>query len=164
MENVLTPLTKSVLIPLGLSAGMSAAMSRTTAISNEEMEDTMKIVKSIEESGLMIKEISETIKNEAKEQKRRVSYNVIRNISCCYIRKCINRNWSNKSRSNFLMSLHPLTNFEIQKYYQNDPKFNGVYSRNSLSKIKDGVYIKNIDEHESVGTHWIALYVNTDIP
>ena len=60
----------------------------------------------------------------------------------------------------FLMSPHPLTNFEIQKYYQKEPKFNGVYSRNNLSKIKDGAYIINPDEYESIGTHWITLYVN----
>ena len=58
------------------------------------------------------------------------------------------------------MPTHPLTNFEIQKYYQNEPKFYGVYSRNSLSKIKDRAYVKNLDEHKSVGTHWIALYLN----
>ena len=58
------------------------------------------------------------------------------------------------------MPPHPLNNFEIQKYYQNKPKFNGVYSRNSLSKIKDGEYIVTPDEYESIGTHWIALYVN----
>ena len=51
------------------------------------------------------------------------------------------------------MPPHPLTNFEIQKYYQNEPKFNGVYFRNNLSKIKDGAYIINIDEYESIGTH-----------
>ena len=55
---------------------------------------------------------------------------------------------------------HPLTNFEIQKYYQNKPKFNGVYSRNNLSKIKDGLYVTNLDEFKSIGTHWITLYVN----
>ena len=43
------------------------------------------------------------------------------------------------------MPPHPLTNFEIQKYYKNEPKFNGIYSRNNLSKIKDGVYILNLD-------------------
>ena len=58
---------------------------------------------------------------------------------------------------------HPLTNFEIQKYYQNEPKFNGVYSRNNLPKIKDGAYVINLDEYESIGTHWIALYVNVII-
>ena len=58
------------------------------------------------------------------------------------------------------MPSHPSTNFEIQKYYENEPKFNGVYSRNNLSKIKDGAYIINLDEYESIGAHWIALYVN----
>ena len=50
--------------------------------------------------------------------------------------------------------------FEIREYYENEPKFNGVYSRNNLSKIKDGTYEINLDEDESTGTHWIALYVN----
>ena len=45
-----------------------------------------------------------------------------------------------------------LTNFKIQKYYQDEPKFNGVYSRDNLQKIKDGVYIVNLDEYELVGT------------
>ena len=58
------------------------------------------------------------------------------------------------------MLLHPLTNFEIQKYYQKEPKFNGVYSRNNLPKIKDEAYVINRDEYKSIGTHWIALYVN----
>ena len=51
-------------------------------------------------------------------------------------------------------------NFEIQKYYQNEAKFNGAYSRNNLSKIKDGAYIINLDEYQSIGTNWIALYIN----
>ena len=57
---------------------------------------------------------------------------------------------------------HPLTNFEIQKYYQKQPKFNGVYSRNNLTKIKDGAYVINLDEYKSIGTYWIALYVNVE--
>ena len=69
------------------------------------------------------------------------------------------------------MPPHPLTNFEIQKYYQNDaqlssknePKFNGVYSRNNLPKIKDGAYVVNLDEYESIETHWIALYANDNV-
>ena len=59
---------------------------------------------------------------------------------------------------------HPLTNFEIQAYYQSEPRFNGVYSRDNLSdKIKDGVYVINSDEYSDIGTHWIALYVNNKI-
>ena len=58
------------------------------------------------------------------------------------------------------MPRHPLTNFEIQKYYKNEPKFNGVYSRNNLPKMKNGAYLINIDEYKSIETNWIALYAN----
>ena len=59
------------------------------------------------------------------------------------------------------MQPHPLTNFDIQKY-QNKPRFNGVYSRDNLPKIKDGTYIINLDEYSDIGTHWVALYVHND--
>ena len=55
----------------------------------------------------------------------------------------------------------PLTNFEIKDYYENEPRFNGVYSRDNLPKtIKNGAYVINIDEY--AGTHWIALYVKNN--
>ena len=55
------------------------------------------------------------------------------------------------------MAPHPLTNFEIQKYYQNKPRFTGVYSRDNRLKIKDVAYIINLDEYSDIGTHWVAL-------
>ena len=58
---------------------------------------------------------------------------------------------------------HPLTNFEILKCYKNEPRFNGVYSRDNLSKIKDGAYIINLDEYSDSGTHWVALYVQNNV-
>ena len=59
------------------------------------------------------------------------------------------------------MTPHPLTNFEIQDYYQNEPRFIGVYSRDNLpDKVKDGAYVINLDEYSDIGTHWIALHVN----
>ena len=55
----------------------------------------------------------------------------------------------------------PLTNFEIQKYYHIESKFNGVYwGWCLLSKIKDKAYVINFDEFKSIETYWIALYVN----
>ena len=57
------------------------------------------------------------------------------------------------------MPRHPLTNFEIQEYYQNEPKCNGVYSRDNLPKIKDGAYVINLDEYSDIRTHWVALYI-----
>ena len=69
---------------------------------------------------------------------------------------------------------HPLTNFEIQEYYQNEVRFNGVFSRDNLpnnnirskelgSSVKNGAYVVNLDEYHDTGTHWIALYVNNKI-
>ena len=59
-----------------------------------------------------------------------------------------------------MLPFHPLTNIEINEYYINEPRFNGAYSRNNLpDKIKKGAYVINLDEYESTGTHWIALFV-----
>ena len=65
---------------------------------------------------------------------------------------------------------HPLTNFEVKEYYQNEPIFNGVFSRDNLpntirpkglgSAVKNGAYVSNIDEYRDIGTHWVSLYVN----
>ena len=77
---------------------------------------------------------------------------------------------------------HPLTNFEIQAYYQNEARFNEVFSRdirpnnsnnnnhnnndnnnnnnNNNSNIKNGAYVINLDEYRDIGTHCVALYVN----
>ena len=66
------------------------------------------------------------------------------------------------SLKNFLtFTPHPLTNFEIQEYYQNEPRFNGVFSGDNLpNTIKNGAYVINLDEYRDIGTHWVALYVN----
>ena len=59
------------------------------------------------------------------------------------------------------MPPHPLTKFELEMYYQNEPRFNGVFWRNNLpKKTKDGAYVINLDEYTDVGTHWIALFCN----
>ena len=66
---------------------------------------------------------------------------------------------------------HPSTNFKIQAYYQNEPRFAGVFSRDNLpntirlhelrskelgSAVKNGTYVINFDEYRDVGTHWVA--------
>ena len=62
---------------------------------------------------------------------------------------------------------HPLTNFEIQGYYQNEPRSNGVFSRDNLpnttkngAKRGEQAYVINLDEYHDIRTHWVALYVN----
>ena len=80
MKNVLKPLAKSILIQLGLAASASATSAAikkkvfgsgitTFIISNERMDDTLKIIKYLKESGLLVKGASESVKNEAKEEK-----------------------------------------------------------------------------------------------
>ena len=59
------------------------------------------------------------------------------------------------------MPPHPLTSLKIQRYYQNESRFNGVYSRDNIpDEIKVETYITSLDEYADIGTHWIALYMN----
>ena len=60
------------------------------------------------------------------------------------------------------MPPHPLTNFEMQSYFQNEPLFNSAYSKNNLPNIKNGIWEINIDDFKSLGTPWIAFYANID--
>ena len=160
------------------------------------MKDIIKIVKSLEDSALLLKGVSKTIQNERKEQKESflsmllgtLGASLLGNIvigkgaiaashergmnragegivRAGYGRLSLNSFKSKKKQKNngFLMPPHPLTNFEIQKYYQNDSKFNGVYSRDNLpNKIKDGAYVINLDEYCDIGTHCVALYIKNN--
>ena len=61
------------------------------------------------------------------------------------------------------MSPHPSTILEIQRYYQNEPKFNGVCSGDILTnKIKNKTYVINLGEYAGIGIHWITLYANNN--
>ena len=70
---------------------------------------------------------------------------------------------SKKKQLNSLLLFQPLANIQINEYYKNEPRFNGVYSRDNLpNKIKKGAYIINLDEYENTGTHWVSLFVKTN--
>ena len=122
------------------------------------MNDVMKIVKSLEVASLLIKGFSETIKNEAKEQKGRFLSMLLGALGSGLLENLLTvRSGEDAIRAGRELPTHPFTNFEIQKYYQNDPKFSGVYSRNNLPKINYGAYIMNLDDFNSIGTHLMAL-------
>ena len=58
------------------------------------------------------------------------------------------------------MPAHPLKNIEIAEYFKNEPRFNGIYSRNNLPKTtKNGAYVINLDEFKDTGTYWVALFI-----
>ena len=134
MKCLLTTLAKKFLLPFWLSAGMSAADpaiqkkiygSGSTAliISNEETEDIMKIVKWLEKPKLRIKGISQTVKNEAKEQKGGFLPMLLgmllaaSMLGSALTGKGVIRSTESTIRAGekFLMLPHPLTNFEIKK-------------------------------------------------
>ena len=178
LMKVAMSLAKNVLAPLGLTSAMSAidgsikkkmlgSGTTTLVISNDEMNDIIKIVKSLENSGVLLKGVSETIQHEAKEQRGGFLSMLLGTLGASLLgnlltggKGVIRAGEGIKKKSNLLIPFHPLTNFEISEYYENEPKFNGVYSRDNLpANIKKGACVINLDEYEDAGTHWIALYV-----
>ena len=144
MKNVLKPLAERVLISLGLTAAATYATilkkmfgSGTTAsiIFMEEMNYVMKIVKSLEESDLLIKSFSETIKNHVKKQKggflRMLLGTLDASIPCQKIFQQVKAQLELVKARLELVSIynaaHLLINFELQKYIQKELKFNSVY-------------------------------------
>ena len=125
----------------------------------------MKIVKSLEDSSLLVKGVSETIQNEVKEEKGGFLSMLLGASGTSLLGNMLAGKGINKageefiragygSKKVFLKPPHPLTNFEMQKYYQNEPRFNGVYSKDNLpNKIKDGTYAINLDEYSDIRTH-----------
>ena len=151
-------------------------------IEQEDMKDIMKIIKALENFGILLKGVSKTIKkNETKEQRGgflsmllgtlgasllgnllsggkgivRAGDGIIRAGEGNVVSKAKGEgNWGKKKPLNLLLTFHPLTNIEISEYYKNELRFNGVYSRNNLpNKIKNGAYVINVDEYENTGTH-----------
>ena len=60
----------------------------------------------------------------------------------------------------FLVPLHPLHNIKITNYFNYKPRFNGVFSRNNIPRIKDGTYVINLDDKKNKGTHWVLTFID----
>ena len=185
---VALPLVKNVLAPIGLTAAMSA-IDRSIQkkihdsgvkliIEQEDMKDIIKIIKALENSGISLKGVSKTIKNETKEQRGGFLSMLLGTLGASLLGNLltggkgimragdgivrVGTGSRSKKNLNSLLPFHPLANIEISEYYKNDPRFNGVYSRNNLpNKIKKGAYVINLDEYENTGTHWVSLFVKT---
>ena len=196
---VAMPLAKNVLAPLGLTAAMSAidgsiqkkihGSGVKLIIEQEDMKDIMKIIKALENSGILLKGVSKTIKNETKEQRGGFLSMLLGTLGASLLGNLLTggkgimkagegsvasrtkgdgivragKGSGSKKKLNLLLPFHPLTNIEISKCYKNEPRFNDVYSRNNLpNKIKKGAYVINLDEYENTGTHWVALFVKAN--
>ena len=149
---------------------MLGSGTTTLIISNDETDDILKIVKSLENSGVLLKGVGETIQNEAKEQRGGFLSMLLGTLGASLLGDVLSKGLSGKGviragegaiRAGYGSKRPPLTNFERQEYYQNEPRFNGVFSRDNLgSTVKNGDYVINLDEYHDIGTHWVALYVN----
>ena len=151
-------------------------------IEEEDMKDIMKIIEALENPGILLKGVSKTIENETKEQRGGYLSMFLGTLGASLLGNLLTGGkgimrvgngivragdgivrageGSKKKPLNLLLPFHPLTNIEISDYYKNEPRFNGVYSRNNLPKtIKKGAYVINLDEYENTGTHWVSLFV-----
>ena len=183
LMKVAMPLAKNVLAPLGLTVAMSVIVGSIQKkihglgikliIEEEDMNDIMKIIEALEKSGILLKGVSKTIENETKEQRGFLSM-LLGTLGASLLGNLVTGKGimraddgivcagsrSKKNQLNLLLPFHPLTNIEISEYYKNEPRFNGVYSRNNLpNKIKKGAFIINLDEYENTGMHWVSLFV-----
>ena len=157
------------------------------------MKGIIKIVKFLQDTSLSPEGVSETIQNEAKEQRRGFLSILLGTLGASLLGNnltgkraivksgieetkskkqgweinrageghvqgivCTGYGCNSQSKKNNL-PVHPLTNIQIKRYYQNEPRFINVYSRDNLpNKIKDGAYVINLDEYSDIGTPWIA--------
>ena len=198
---VALPLAKNVLAPLGLTAAMSAidgsiqkkihGSGVKLIIEQEGMNDIMKIIEALENSGILLKGVTKTIENETKEQRAGFLSMLLGTLRASLLGNLLAgvkgimragdgtvragdgtvragegsiasraKGEGSKKKLNLLLPFNPLTNIEISEYYKNEPRFNGVYSRNNLpNKIEKGAYVINLDEYENTGTHWVSLFV-----
>ena len=144
------------------------------------MKDLIEIVNYLEDSGLLSKGVCKTIQHEAKEQKGGFLSMLFSTLDASLLRNILARKGMNgvgegaiaKSVSEETKLKRQCraiaragygnkksSKYKIQKYYQNQTRFNGVYSRDNLPKIKGGAYVINLDNYSDIGTHSIALYV-----
>ena len=195
LMKVALPLAKNVLAPLGLTAAMSATDGSIQkkihcsgiklVIEEEDMNDIMKIIEALENSGILLKGVSKTIENETKEQRGGYLGMLLGTLGASLLGNLLTggigimregegsvasrakgervvragEGSESKKTLNLLLPFHPLTNIEINEYYKNEPRLNGVFSINNLpKKVKKGAYVINLDEYENTGTHWVALY------
>ena len=165
--------------PLSLTVAMSAidgsiqkkihGSGVKLIIEQEDMNDIMKIIEALENSGTLLKGITKTIENETKEQKGGFLSMLLGTLGASLLGNVLGggkgimragdgivragegSGSKKKKKLNSLLPFHPLTNIEISEYYKNEPRFNGVYSRNNLPKtIKKGAYVINLDEYENM--------------
>ena len=144
-------------------------------IEQEDVNDIIKIIKALENSGILLKRVTKTIENENEKQRGGFLSMLLGTLGASLLGnlltggkgmmragdEIVRAGKGSKEKNLYsLLPCHPLTNIEISEYYANERRFNGVYSRNNLqNKIKKEAYVINLEEYENTGTYWVALFV-----
>ena len=126
----------------------------------------MKIIQALEDSNILLKGVTKTIKNKTKEQKGDFLSMLFKTLGASLLGNLLPGKGTVRAMAlqikKALIPPHPLSNFEIKEYYENEPRFNSVYFRDNLPKrVKNGAYVINLNEYADVGKHWIASYVKS---
>ena len=144
--------------------------TKTVEFSNKDLDDMTKIVKALEDSDVLMKGVMKTLKNNIKKggalplipmllgtltASSLTGRGLFRAGKGMY--RAGNQGQGIKKKS--LIPFHPLTNFEIQEYFKDEPRFNGVFSRNNLPNLKTGAYAINLDHSKNTRTHWVVIFV-----
>ena len=142
----------------------------TLFISNEDMNYIIKIIKLLEDLGVLIDGVTEKVKHEIKKQKDGflgallvpLAASLAQPVISSVITGISGRRVKRAGRGH-MVTLHTLNNIEITNYFNDEPRFNGIFSRNKLPGIKDGAYVINLDDKKSKGTHWVSLFIDRNV-
>ena len=126
---------------------MYGSGTTTLIISDNDLNDMIKIVKALEDSAILLKRITKAIKNETKEQKGGFLSMLLGTLGAFLLGNLLSGKGLYKTgygicksgyglKKKSLTPFHPLSNYKIQDYFRDEPRFNGVYSRDNLPKLK----------------------------
>ena len=137
----------------------------TLFISNEDMNDITKIIKPLEDLGVLIDGVTETVKDEIEKREGGFLGALLAPSAASLVQpvissvvKRISRRGVRRTGREYIKFFRSAPSFK--DYFNDQPRFNGVFSRNKLPRKKDGAYIINLDHENSKGTNWVSLFVN----
>ena len=134
------------------------------------MHDVNKIIKSLENSGVLLDGVTKTVKHKIKKQESGflgallapLAASLVQPVISSVVKGMWKRSLKSKSRIHekiFLVLLHPLNNIEITNCFNYEPRFNDVFSKNNLARLKDGAHVIDLDGKNSKGTHYLSTKI-----
>ena len=152
---------------------MYGSGTKTVRFSNKDLDDMTKIVKTLEESDVLMKGVTKTLKNDIKKGGALpLIPMLLGTLGASLLTGREMYRAGNQGQGLFragqgikkksLTPFHPSTNFEIQDYFKNEKRFNSVFSRSNLPKLKKVAYVINLDHSKNTGSHWVVIFVKED--